>query len=202
MQVEQELSAEEEAYLVLRARRGDAGAFETLMLAHQHYAYNLALRGLGDAQEAEDLTQEAFLRAWKSLPKFRGQARFATWLYRIVVNLCYQRLPKLRREMQALPADELLERDAQEGGASFPVPQQADPARAAQLHETMRYLHSQIEALPESYRMIVLLRYVLELEYAEIAEVLDIPIGTVKTALHRSRARLQASLVEYEHLSV
>lgn len=202
MQVEEKLTAEQEARLVKRAQKGDTGAFEVLMLAHQQYAYNLALRGLGDAQEAEDLTQEAFLRAWQALPRFRGQARFATWLYRIVVNMCYQRLPKLRREMQALPAEEVLAPDLGAGAAGYPLAQQADPARAVQLRETMQYLHEQIEALPETYRMIVLLRYVLELDYAEIAEVLEIPMGTVKTALHRSRNRLQDSLAAYENLSI
>lgn len=199
MKVEEKLTAEQEGHLVQRARKGDADAFEALMVAHQRYAYNLALRGVGDAQEAEDLTQEAFLRAWQALPGFKGQSRFATWLYRIVVNLCYQRLPQLRREMQALPADEMLELDP--GQASYPQPPGVDPARAAQLSEIMRYLYHQIEALPETYRMIVLLRYVLELDYAEIAEVLAIPLGTVKTALHRSRTRLQSSLIDYEELS-
>jgi RNA polymerase sigma-70 factor (ECF subfamily) len=201
MHAEEKLTAAQEARLVQRARRGDPGAFEVLMLAHQRYAYNLALRGLGDPQEAEDLTQEAFLRAWQSLPRFRGQARFATWLYRIVVNLCYQRLPRLRREMQALSTDELPEPDRHPGQDSFPAPRSSDPAQAVEVRATLQFLYDQIEKLPETYRMIVLLRYVLELDYAEISEVLEIPMGTVKTALHRSRARLHASLATYESLS-
>ena len=69
-----------------------------LVVEHQAYVYNLAYRVLGNEQEAEDAAQEAFVRAWQALPKFRAQSRFGTWLYRIVTNLCYNRLPKLRRE--------------------------------------------------------------------------------------------------------
>jgi RNA polymerase sigma factor (sigma-70 family) len=83
-----------ETELVRRAQGGDATAFEALVLAHQTLAYNLALRALGDEREAEDAAQEAFVRAWLALPNFRGQARFGTWLYRIVTNLCCNRHPR------------------------------------------------------------------------------------------------------------
>ncbi|MBN1145911.1 MAG: sigma-70 family RNA polymerase sigma factor, partial [Anaerolineales bacterium] len=95
----------DEAQLVQRARRGDTDAFAELLRAHQDFAYNLALRALGDPHEAEDVAQEAFVRAWQALPRFRGDARFRTWLYRIVANLCYNRLPRLRRELSSLGDD-------------------------------------------------------------------------------------------------
>jgi RNA polymerase sigma-70 factor (ECF subfamily) len=83
--------------LIARAQRGDASAFEALVNMHAKLVYNLAFRVVNDPHEAEDLAQEAFLRAWRALPRFRGQARFSIWLYRIVTNLCYNRLPHLRR---------------------------------------------------------------------------------------------------------
>ena len=78
-----------------------------LVVEHQAYVFNLAFRVLGNEQEAEDTAQEAFVRAWQSLPRFRAQARFGTWMYRIVTNLCYNRLPKLRRELSAIGEDEI-----------------------------------------------------------------------------------------------
>lgn len=86
----------DERLLIARAQRGDASAFEALVIMHAQYVYNLALRVVDDPHEAEDLAQEAFLRAWQGLPRFRAQAKFSTWLYRIVTNLCYNRLPHLR----------------------------------------------------------------------------------------------------------
>lgn len=88
-----------------RAKRGDAKAYEALVRAHASFAYNLALRTLGDEVEAEDAAQEAFVRAWRGLPRFRDEARFRTWLYRIVVNQCYDRMPKLKRQLEALEVE-------------------------------------------------------------------------------------------------
>ena len=82
-----------EKQIVARAQQGDTAAFETLVDMHAKYVYNLALRVVQNPQEAEDLAQEAFLRAWRGLPAFRGQSKFSTWSYRIVTNLCYNTYP-------------------------------------------------------------------------------------------------------------
>ena len=94
------MDRQREDKLVHRAQQGDTQAFAELVLEHQRFAFNLALRALSDPQEAEDIVQEAFLKAWQALSRFRRQARFQTWLYRIVMNLCYNRLPRLRVEME------------------------------------------------------------------------------------------------------
>ncbi len=176
-----------EELLVSRAQAGDADAFCALVTRHQRFVYNLALRVLSDSQEAEDLTQEAFLRAWTALANFRGQCRFSTWLYRIVTNLCYNRLPGLRRQLSDLGDDCLAQ-----------VPDEAsyfgDPSRRLESNEQRARLHAAIEALPESYRLLVVLRYQQELSYDEIAGVLNLPLGTVKTGLFRARERLRESL--------
>ncbi|MEW5869696.1 MAG: sigma-70 family RNA polymerase sigma factor [Chloroflexota bacterium] len=184
----------DEVELVRRAQAGEAQAFGELVLAHQQFAYNLALRGLGDPLEAEDIAQEAFVRAWQALPNFRGQAQFRTWLYRIVTNLCYNRLPRLRSELCALGEEQM-----QDTPGESP---DLDPLTRLETQEQQAFLHQQIEALPESYRMLVMLRFQQELSYAEIAEVVSMPIGTVKTGLFRARQRLYEALRQYEQEAV
>ena len=183
------MAEHDEHKLVERARAGDVEAFGALVLAHQQFVYNLAWRALGDEQDAQDAAQETFLRVWQSLPNFRGQAQFRTWLYRIVTNLCYSRLPRLRQQVAALGDLEMV---------SLPDDTQADPAAQVEAGEQRAFLWQQIDELPESYRMLVLLRYQQGLAYEEIATVMSLPLGTVKTGLFRARARLRDALREFQ----
>jgi len=185
------LEQTQEAELVKRAQAGDAEAFAALVTEHQRFVYNLALRAMSNAHEAEDVAQEAFVRAWLALPNFRRQAQFRTWLYRIVTNLCCNRLPRLRRDLSALS-----EEDVDEYAA--PVDERADPAYDIEADERRAFLHQRMAALPESYRLLVSLRYQEELSYDEIADVLGLPLGTVKTGLFRARAQLREALREFE----
>src|SRR5690606_21187594 len=98
----------DEQRLIQQAQKGDHDAFASLINEHQRYVYNLAFRVVKDENEALDLTQETFVRAWTALPNFKGQAQFRTWLYRIVTNLCYNRLPNLRKSLNDL-GDDVLE---------------------------------------------------------------------------------------------
>jgi RNA polymerase sigma-70 factor (ECF subfamily) len=180
---------ENEAEIVARAQAGDTGAFEKLVVEHQAYVYHLAFRVLGNEQEAEDTAQEAFFRAWRSLPKFRAQARFSTWLYRIVANLCYNRLPRLRRELSAIGEEEI---------ADHADPREETPHAGLEDAERRAWLHRQIDALPESYRLLVTLRYQRNLAYEEIASITSLPMGTVKTGLFRAKERLRSALSTYE----
>jgi len=181
--------ADNEARLIQQAKAGDRAAFAQLVQAEQRFVYNLALRTLNNPQEAEDVAQETFLRAWQALPRFREAAKFQTWLYRIVTNLCYNRLPRLRRDLAAL---------GDEATVNIPDEVLADPAKRMVLAEKRGYLHQQIEQLPESYRLLITLRYQNELSYAEIAEVVGLPLGTVKTGIFRARAQLRAALRQFE----
>jgi RNA polymerase sigma-70 factor (ECF subfamily) len=180
-----------EAELVRRAQAGDTGAFATLVAEHQGFVYNLAWRTLGDLHEAENIAQEAFVRAWLALPRFRQQAQFRTWLYRIVINLCYNHLPRLRRDLAALSEAELI-------AAGVPDEALADLAAGVEADERRHFLHRQIEALPESYRLLITLRYQHELSYEEIAHVTSLPLGTVKTGLFRARTQLRQALRAFE----
>jgi RNA polymerase sigma-70 factor (ECF subfamily) len=180
-----------EMNLIRRSQAGDREAFGGLVERHQRYVYNLALRVVGNAQDAEDLAQEAFVRAWLALPNFRLQAQFRTWLFRIVTNLCYNRLPGLRRELADLGEDCLAELPDE----SAP---DVDPAAGLEAGELRSYLHRQIDGLPEAYRLLVVLRYQQGLSYEEIAQAASLPLGTVKTGLFRARERLRQALQAYE----
>ena len=175
--------------LVEAAQRGDHEAFSALVTRHQRYVYNLAYRLLHDAHEAQDLAQEAFLRAWKAMGTFRGESKFTTWLYRIVTNLCYNRLPGLQREI-AQTEVEAAETMAQSNSQS--------PAASVETADQTAWLHRKVEALPVKYRLVITLFYLQEMSYHEIAETLDVPMGTVKTHLFRARERLKQQLQNHQ----
>ena len=180
-----------ERALIDSAQKGDHDAFATLVNDHQRYVYNLALRILSDENEALDLAQETFVRAWSALPNFRGQSKFRTWLYRIVTNLCYNRLPNLRRSLNDL-GEEVVEE------IPNPDPKSVNPAYKLEKQELREYLRQAVDNLDEKYRLLITLRYQDELSYDEIASALNLPLGTVKTGLFRAKERLRNSLEAYE----
>lgn len=193
------MQAPSEDELVEQAQSGNMNAFSELVLRHQKFVYNLALRGLGDANEAEDLAQEAFIRAWRALPRFRRQAKFRTWLYRIVVNLCYNRLPQLRQELAAVQADE--DDDGQLDAWPQASADSNDPLGQVEAGERRNFLHHQMALLPDSQRMLLLLRYQDDFSYEEIAQVMEMPLGTVKTGLFRAKGALRQALGAYEEIT-
>lgn len=178
-----------ETRLIHKAQQNDTQAFGELVMAYQRFIFNLALRSLGNPQEAQDAAQETFLRAWQALPGFRGECRFSTWLYRIAVNLCFNRRPRLRRDLAAISMDA-----SDEDGWDFPD-EGGNPLHLVEHKEQRAFLHHAIECLPESYRLLVSMRYGQDLSYEEIAEVLGMPLGTVKTGLFRAKAQLKAALL-------
>lgn len=180
---------ESEPILIQRAQRGDHDAFAALVQEHQRYVYNLALRVVKDENEALDLAQETFVRAWTALPNFKGQSQFRTWLYRIVTNLCYNRLPNLRRSLNDL-GDDVME--------DIPEPGFDTPADEIESAETRRHLHRAMDELDENYRLLITLRYQNELSYEEIAATLNLPLGTVKTGIFRAKAQLRHALAALE----
>jgi RNA polymerase sigma-70 factor, ECF subfamily len=178
---------ESEATLIQQAQKGDHDAFAALVQEHQHYVYNLALRVVKDENEALDLAQETFVRAWTALPNFRGQSQFRTWLFRIVTNLCYNRLPGLRRSLNDL-GDDVME-NIPETNAEL-----NNPSLVLESGELRGHLHDAINALDEHYRLLITMRYQNELSYQEIASTLNLPLGTVKTGLFRAKEQLRSAL--------
>jgi RNA polymerase sigma-70 factor (ECF subfamily) len=180
---------DDEPSLIRRAQKGDQDAFASLVDEHQRYLYNLALRLLKDENEALDLTQETFVRAWAALPNFRGQSKFRTWLYRITTNLCYNRLPDLRRSLNDLGEDVLEE---------IPESNFDHPAQDFETEETRTRLYQAIDGLDTRYKLLITLRYQNELSYEEIASTLNLPLGSVKTGIFRAKEQLRKSLINLE----
>jgi RNA polymerase sigma-70 factor (ECF subfamily) len=180
-----------EQELIRKAQHGDTDAFADLLALHERFVYNLALRTIGSPTEAEDVAQEAFVRAWQALPGFRGGSALRTWLYRIVVNLCINRFPRLRRELNELTNDDFND-----------LPKTArlefDPAIHTEQRERRALLHREIERLPEGQRMLITLRYQDEMSYEDIASLVGLPLGTVKTSLFRAKERLRQALSIYQ----
>jgi RNA polymerase sigma-70 factor (ECF subfamily) len=182
--------AETEHSLIQRAQKGDHDAFAALLYEHQRYVYNLALQVLKDENEALDLTQETFVRAWTALPNFRGQSQFRTWLYRITTNLCYNRLPNLRHSLADLGDDVMMDLPETNNANS-------NPARVLESSEIRKYLYQVIDGLDANYKMLIVMRYQDELSYEEIASLLNLPLGTVKTGLFRAKEKLRLALEKF-----
>lgn len=181
---------EPSAELLARCCRGDTQAFAQIVAQQQAYVYNLAYHLLGDAEEARDLAQDALLRAWLMLPSFRGEARFSTWLYRLIVNLGRNRFARLRRQPRKVPLEDYRSPDTSMLAA--------DPQELHALQERRESIWRQVDALPEKYRLVVALYYQHERSYNEIADILHMPLNTVKTHLARARRLLAGRLAGLE----
>jgi RNA polymerase sigma-70 factor (ECF subfamily) len=180
---------------VRRARAGDQGAYEQLVLAHQRRAFNVAYRILGDYEEALDLTQEAFIQAHRSLGQFRGEARFGSWLLAIAVNQCRNRLKHWKRRARTRH-DSLSEPVGEEGSElhrELPDPGATaiEALEGRQLEELVR---EEMKHLDAEYRTVLVLRELQDLAYEDISRMLGVPVGTVKSRLHRGRAELRERL--------
>jgi RNA polymerase sigma-70 factor (ECF subfamily) len=188
---------------VERSKRGDAAAYKVLVDRYQGRAYRLALRVLRDDELARDACQEAFLKAFLNLKRFEGRSSFYTWLYRLVMNLCldFKRRDRSNRYVDVPePAD--LERIAGSERASHEAEDWRShteaPDAALERRELRTAMARAIEQLPASARETLVLREVEGLSYAEIAQVLEIPKGTVMSRLHYARRRVQELLRESE----
>jgi RNA polymerase sigma-70 factor (ECF subfamily) len=165
---------------------GDTEAFAQLVRQQQSYVFNLALSLLGEVEEAQDLAQDALLRVWQRLPSFRGEARFTTWLYRLVVNLGLNRLARMRR----LPLPLVLDDHSLHNTSRLA----ADPQEIHDGVELQEAIWREVDALPDKYRLVITLYYQQEQSYDEIAEILQLPLNTVKTHLARARHILASRL--------
>ena len=179
--------------LVEKAKQGDQSAFEQLVLENQNRAYSLALRLIGDREEAADLAQEAFVKAWQGLPAFRGGSFFSTWLYRLTTNVCIDYLRKKKRREAVEPAVSL---DDEDSGWAEPADWEGDPQKQLERSERGKALARALERLPEWQRRALVLRELSGLSYQEIAQALELDIGTVKSRISRARLSLRKILLE------
>lgn len=176
-----------ERELIARAQQGDRAAFAALVRAHQNEVYTLARRLVGDPHLASDVAQEALIRAWKALPRFRGDAQLSTWLHRITVNTAWTQKKKASRHAAA-SIDEFTE---------LPAPMGADhPEVAGELLELRGRLRAALDRLPVGLRQVVVLKDVYGWSHAEIGDAMDISVTASKVRLHRARARMAKDLEE------
>ena len=170
--------------LVLRAQGGDRLAFAELVRMHEHEVYTLAVRVVGDRELAADVSQEALVRAWRALPKFRGDAKFSTWLHRITVNTAYSTQRRWRRH-RIEPLDRTYETVAAAGLG----PEDVGVSSALRTR-----LFAALDELSPPVRSVVVMKDIYEWSHPEIAEQLGITVTAAKVRLHRGRKRLRALL--------
>ena len=185
----------DDKHILARARSGELDAFEELVRQYEKRVYAVALRSSGSPEDAADITQEVFLRAWRSIESFRGDSGFSTWLFRITMNLCVDHARHKNAQPQTQPLV------VGEEDAERPIPDTAPtPEEHLENSELGRELAAALDEVSEEHRRIVLLRDVSGLSYTEIAEVLEISEGTVKSRLSRARIALRTILLRRGNL--
>jgi len=188
------VTREEEARLVREIRAGDGDAFETLVREHQTRVYNLALRMTGSEEDAQDIAQETFLKAWRTMGKYRGECSLGSWLYRIASNLSIDLLRKNKRQQREKIVS--LE-DNGEDGRTLELPDlREEPQTILEREENRRAVWACLEKLPEEQRLILVLRDVNGLSYEEIGASMGLEMGTVKSRIFRAREKLANLLLD------
>jgi RNA polymerase sigma-70 factor (ECF subfamily) len=189
--------ADSDAYLVERALDNDLAAFEQLVARYQNKITAFAARMLNDRDEAEDVAQEVFIKAYRSLDSFRGASSFSTWLYRIATNLCIDRVrTKKRRPQQAYSLDEPLDKEEEKGGRDV-ADSTFEPSGQVERDELRQQVRITVAEMPEKLREVLVMCDIQGMAYEQISQVLDVPIGTVKSRLFHARADLARRLKPY-----
>ena len=187
------MTREQEAQIVQRVLSGDVNAFETLVLEYEKNVYSITQRMTGNAEDAADMTQETFIKAYNSLQNFRGDSKFSVWLYRIATNVC---LDFLRSKSRKPTLSLSVEDDEGEETQMDIADESQSPETLLERGLTRDAVRRGLNALNEEYRQILLLREIQGLSYEEIASVLTLEVGTVKSRIFRARKKLCAFLIE------
>ncbi|MEK7215924.1 MAG: sigma-70 family RNA polymerase sigma factor [Chloroflexota bacterium] len=168
--------------ILIEEAKQDPEAFGVLAQRYQDRLFNFLYRMTGNRHDAEDLAQEVLIRVYRALPRFRTEAPFRPWLYKIATNVA---INHLKAKRATVPIDDVFA-----ASGSF-----NSPELSAEIHETQRAIGRAISEMPENYRAVILMRHIEELSYEEIAQALEVPLGTAKVRLHRARLMLQEKLV-------
>lgn len=179
----------DESVIIARAQNGDPRAFETLVRTHQNAMYGVALRILSNADDAEDVTQNAFVTAWRRLPEFRADAKFSTWMYRIVSNLA---LNAARDRSRRADATDDIEGAGEHGRWLQPAP--SDPQQVAQQSALMDAIRVALDGLPPDLRLCWLLREVERCTYQEVADITKVGLDTARGRIYRARLQLAEAM--------
>lgn len=179
---------------IAAARKGDQGAFEELVRLYEKRVLALTQRMCGNPDDAAEAAQEAFFSAWQGLESFRGESSFSTWLYRLASNACVDLLRREGRRQAAVSLDD------EDLNLDIPAPL-SSPQEEAERRELGEQIEAGLRALPPEYRAVLVLREIQQLRYDEIAEALEVDIGTVKSRISRGRKRLRVFLLERGNFS-
>ena len=183
----------DEKALIRRIVDGDHEAFAQLVETYEKPIYNLCLRMCGNPEDAADLAQESFLKAWRGLQFYKFESAFSTWLYRLASNVCIDFLRRQKRR----PTVSLTMQQEQEEATELEVEDsQPLPEEQVEHREVQRQVSAAMDQLEEEFRMILTLRVIDDLSYEEIADIMDLKIGTVKSRLARVRLKLKKILLE------
>ncbi|MBN2210093.1 MAG: sigma-70 family RNA polymerase sigma factor [Sedimentisphaerales bacterium] len=188
--------------LLARSRAGQMAAFGQLVERYQHRLYNAVLRMVANADDAQEITQDAFVRALQGLRQFRGSSGFYTWLFRIGMNLSINFHRRRRKvQMTSLSVENPLTGTQADGLAHLADAETSGPAQRAQLAEEHRRVLAALDRLEPSARAVIVLRDIEDLDYAQIGQILDIPVGTVKSRISRARLTLRNMLLNDEQIN-
>ena len=176
---------------IKQVKKGDQNAFGEIVELYKNNVFQLCYRMLGNRHEAEDVAQEAFIRAYVNINRFKPELKFSTWLYRIATNLCIDRMRKKKPDY-SLDAEVA----GTDGLTMYSQIASDEPLPEAELEslELQETIQKEILKLPEKYRTVIVLKYIEELSLNEISDILDLPLGTVKTRIHRGREALRQQL--------
>ena len=183
-----------ERELIRKAKQGDMLAFEELILKHEKIVYNVALRMMNHSEDAKDISQEVFLKAYRSLVNFDERSAFSTWLYRITHNTCIDEMRK-RKGKQSYSLEEELENE--EGSMQRQIADEGDtPEESLLRQEQKNEILQALDTLSEEHKAAIILRDVKGLSYEEIAEILELSLGTVKSRISRARNQLKIEILK------
>ena len=180
--------------LVQRVQKGDKTAFDLLVLKYQHKVVKLVTRYLRDPSDAEDVAQEAFIKAYRALPQFRGDSAFYTWLYRIAINTAKNAI--VSRDRSPIDFDLDLQNIEESNSMQARLADAETPESLLQTEEIRETVNRAIEALPEDLRTAIVLRELEGLSYEDIAQAMDCPVGTVRSRIFRAREAIDKRLSE------
>ena len=187
------MTREQELAVIRRVQRGDTDAFEALVAAYEKNVFNVALQMTGNREDAQDMTQEAFLKAYSSLSSFRGDSKFSSWLYRIVSNVCLD----FKRRQGRRPSSSLTMEDDEGENIQLDIADESQsPEALLERKMTREAVRAGLQQLPDEQRQILLLREIQGLSYEEIGEAMGLEAGTVKSRIFRARKKLCAFLLK------
>jgi len=187
-----------EKRLVELSVSGDVEAFETLIQSHQKKVYNIALRMTKNPEDAQELVQDALVRAFTSIKKFRGDSSFSTWLYRITINVCTD---FLRKRNKAVLISMEQGAAANDNGQAMQIPEETPgPEELAEKAQLKELLRDAMDSLSDEHRQVLILRDMMDLSYKEIADTLNVNEGTVKSRINRARTGLKEIIIQRTEL--